>query len=37
VLRERVRPIYRKLGILPQIASGVGAATALTEPPERAA
>jgi MFS family permease len=36
-LRERVRPIYRKLGILPQIASGIGAATELSGPPEPAA
>ncbi|MBY0528242.1 MAG: MFS transporter [Gemmataceae bacterium] len=33
-LRERVRPIYARLGILPQIASGLQAAAELTRPPE---
>jgi MFS family permease len=34
VLRQMVRPIYERLGILPQVAAGVGAATILTSPPE---
>jgi len=33
-IREIVRPIYMKLGILPQIALGVQHATTLSEPPE---
>ena len=33
-LRKAVRPIYVRLGILPEIAQGVGAASELTEPPE---
>ncbi len=33
-LRARVRPIYTRLGILPQAAAGVQAATELTTPPE---
>jgi len=33
-IREVVRPIYMRLGILPQIALGVQHATALSEPPE---
>jgi MFS family permease len=33
-LRERIRPIYRELGILPQCAAGVQAASELSLPPE---
>jgi MFS family permease len=33
-IRERVRPIYRELGILPELATGVQHATALQTPPE---
>jgi MFS family permease len=33
-LRRAVRPIYVRLGILPEIAQGVGAASQLTEPPQ---
>lgn len=32
--RELVRPIYRELGIIPEVASGIQAATQLTTPPE---
>ncbi|HEX6558892.1 MAG TPA: MFS transporter [Longimicrobiales bacterium] len=32
--RELVRPIYRQLGIIPEVASGIQAATQLTTPPE---
>ena len=32
--RELVRPIYRDLGIIPEVASGIQAATQLTTPPE---
>jgi hypothetical protein len=34
VFRELVRPIYRQLGIIPEVASGIQAATQLTTPPE---
>ena len=33
-IRRRIRPIYRKLGILPEIARGMQAAAALEVPPE---
>ncbi|WP_246151203.1 MFS transporter [Adhaeribacter aerolatus] len=33
-LRKMVRPIYERLGILPQVATGLQSATALTTPPE---
>jgi MFS family permease len=33
-LRRMVRPIYERLGILPQVATGVQAATIMTSPPE---
>jgi MFS family permease len=33
-IREAVRPIYRELGILPEVAVGVQQATALQTPPE---
>jgi len=33
-IRDHVRPIYRRLGILPEIASGIQAASALQRPPE---
>lgn len=32
--RELVRPIYMQLGIIPEVASGIQAATQLTTPPE---
>ena len=32
--RELVRPIYRELGIIPEVASGIQAATQLTSSPE---
>jgi MFS family permease len=32
--REMVTPIYRQLGIIPEVASGIQAATQLTTPPE---
>jgi MFS family permease len=34
-LREEVRPIYRRMGILPELATGVQSATELNVPPER--
>jgi MFS family permease len=34
-LREQVRPIYMRLGILPEVAEGISTATNLTVPPER--
>jgi MFS family permease len=34
VFRELVRPIYQQLGIIPEVASGIQAATQLTQPPE---
>ncbi|MDX5442773.1 MAG: MFS transporter, partial [Hymenobacteraceae bacterium] len=33
-LRAMVRPIYQRLGILPEIASGLQSASNLTSPPE---
>ena len=33
-LREQVRPIYRKMGILPEVATGIQAATEMRVPPE---
>jgi MFS family permease len=33
-LRTLVRPIYERMGILPEVASGVQAATEMTRPPE---
>jgi MFS family permease len=33
-LRERVRPIYARAGIIPEMATGVQSATELTRPPE---
>jgi MFS family permease len=33
-LRVLIRPIYRRLGILPEVAQGIQAATELTTPPE---
>jgi hypothetical protein len=32
--REMVTPVYRQLGIIPEVASGIQAATQLTTPPE---
>ena len=34
VFRELVRPIYRQLGIIPEVATGIQAATQLTSTPE---
>jgi MFS family permease len=34
-LRALIRPIYRRLGILPEVAAGLQSATALEVPPER--
>lgn len=34
LFRELVRPIYKQLGIIPEVASGIQAATQLTTPPE---
>ena len=33
-MRQMVRPIYERMGILPQVATGVQAATMMTSPPE---
>jgi MFS family permease len=33
-LREKVRPIYVRMGILPEVAAGLGAASELTVPAE---
>ena len=33
-LRRHIRPIYRKMGILPAVADGLGAASQLSVPPE---
>ncbi len=33
-LREKVRPIYVRMGILPELAAGLGAASEITLPPE---
>ncbi len=35
MLREHVWPLYRRLGVLPEVASGLGAASNLTAPPEQ--
>jgi MFS family permease len=35
-VREKVRPIYRRMGILPEVAAGIQTATQLNTPPERA-
>lgn len=35
VFRELVRPIYRQLGIIPEVATGIQAATQMTTPPEK--
>jgi MFS family permease len=35
-LREQVRPIYERIGVLPQVAAAVENAAELTTPPERA-
>jgi MFS family permease len=34
-LKKLVRPIYVKLGIIPEVASGIQSATELTLPPEK--
>jgi len=34
-LRERVRPLYVRMGILPEMAEGIASATQLTVPPEQ--
>lgn len=34
IIRKMIHPIYRKIGIIPEVASGMGAATRLTVPPE---
>ena len=34
VLRRTIHPIYRKIGIIPEVASGMNAATGLSLPPE---
>jgi hypothetical protein len=34
-LRERVRPIYIRMGIIPEIASGIQSATELTMPEKK--
>jgi hypothetical protein len=33
-LRKEIHPIYRKIGIIPEIASGINAAAGLSVPPE---
>ncbi|HKI36543.1 MAG TPA: MFS transporter [Gemmataceae bacterium] len=33
-LREKVRPIYVRMGILPEVAAGIGAASEMAVPPE---
>jgi MFS family permease len=35
VMRDQVRPIYRRIGILPEIAAGIQASTQLRSPPEQ--
>lgn len=35
LLRKHVWPVYRRMGILPEVASGLGAAADLTAPPEQ--
>ncbi len=34
LLKKLIHPIYRKIGIIPEVASGIGAASRLTLPPE---
>ncbi|MGA2622926.1 MAG: MFS transporter [Bacteroidota bacterium] len=34
MLREKIRPIYMKIGIIPEVSSGIQAAAQLTVPPE---
>jgi len=34
IIRKLVHPIYRKIGIIPEVASGISAAARLTVPPE---
>jgi len=34
LLRKTIHPIYRKIGIIPEVAQGIGAASTLTVPPE---
>ncbi len=34
-LREHAWPVYRRMGILPEVAAGLGTATELTAPPEQ--
>jgi MFS family permease len=34
MLRDRIRPIYEKMGIIPEVATGIQTATELTVPPE---
>lgn len=34
IIRKLVHPIYRKIGIIPEVAAGIGTATRLTLPPE---
>jgi MFS family permease len=34
LIRQLIHPIYRKVGIIPEVASGIGAATRLIVPPE---
>lgn len=33
-LREKIRPIYRKIGIIPEVSAGIQSATQLAVPPE---
>jgi len=33
-LRQLVRPIYVQIGIIPELAAGINAASVLQEPPE---
>ena len=35
IIRIAVRPIYMRMGILPQVAAGIGHAAELSVPPER--
>ena len=34
LIKKLVHPIYRKIGIIPEVVSGMGTATRLTLPPE---
>ncbi|MFA5143545.1 MAG: MFS transporter [Candidatus Omnitrophota bacterium] len=34
LIKKQIHPIYRKMGIIPEVASGIGSATRLTLPPE---